>query len=53
VQIWVPDTKAPAFAAEATRQALLLAEWETSPAGRKEMAFWDALSAEAWDDVPD
>ena len=53
VQIWVPDTKAPGFAAEVTRQALLLAEWEASPAGRKEMAFWDALSAEAWDDVPD
>jgi hypothetical protein len=53
VQVWVPDTKAPGFAAEAVRQALLLAEWEASPAGRKDMAFWDALSAEARDDVPD
>jgi hypothetical protein len=53
VQIWVQDTTAAGFAAEAVRQALLLAEWEASPAGRKEMAFWDALSAEAWDDVPD
>jgi hypothetical protein len=50
VQIWIPDTTAPGFAAEATRQARLLAEWEASPAGREEMAFWDALAAEAWDD---
>jgi hypothetical protein len=50
VQIWIPDTTAPGFAAEAARQARLLAEWEASPAGREEMAFWDALAAEAWDD---
>jgi hypothetical protein len=49
VQIWVPDTSAPGFAAEATRQARALAEWEASPAGREEMAFWDALASEAWD----
>ena len=48
VQIWVPDTNAPGFAAEAARQARLLAEWEASPAGRDEMAFWDALASEAW-----
>jgi hypothetical protein len=53
VQIWLPDTTAPGFADEAARQARLLAEWEASPAGRQEMAFWDALSAEAWDDEPD
>jgi hypothetical protein len=52
VQIWVPDTSAPGFAAEAARQARLLAEWEASPAGREEMAFWDTLAAEAWD-APD
>jgi hypothetical protein len=50
VQIWVPDTKAPGFAAEAARQSRLLAAWEASPAGREEMAFWDALAAEAWDE---
>jgi hypothetical protein len=48
VQIWVPDTNAPGFAAEAARQARLLAEWEASPAGREETAFWDALASEAW-----
>ena len=53
VQIWVPDTTAPGFAAEAARQARLLAEWEASPDGREEMAFWDALAAEAWDDETD
>lgn len=53
VQIWLPDTTAPGFADEAARQARLLAEWEASPAGREEMAFWDALAAETWDDEPD
>ncbi len=53
VQVWLPDTTAPGFAAEAARQARLLAEWEASPAGREETAFWDALAAEVWDDEPD
>jgi hypothetical protein len=53
VQIWLPDTTAPGFADEAARQARLLAEWEASPVGREEMAFWDALAAEAWNDEPD
>jgi Protein of unknown function (DUF3018) len=53
LQIWVPDTTAPGFAAEAARQARLLAEWEASPEGREEMAFWDALASEAWDDETD
>ena len=52
LQIWVPDTTAPGFAAEAARQAQRLAEWEASPEGREEMAFWDDLAAEAWDDHP-
>jgi hypothetical protein len=50
VQIWLPDTSAPGFAAEAARQGRLLAEWEASPAGREEMAFWDALAGEAWNE---
>jgi antidote-toxin recognition MazE-like antitoxin len=53
VQIWLPDTTAPGFADEAARQARSLTEWEASPTGRQEMAFWDALAAEAWDDEPD
>jgi hypothetical protein len=52
VQVWVPDTSAPGFAEEAARQCRLLAEWEANPAGREEMAFWDALASEAWD-APD
>jgi hypothetical protein len=39
----LPDTTAPGFAAEAAWQAGLLAEWDTIPAGRDEMAFWDEL----------
>jgi hypothetical protein len=50
VQVWVPDTGAPGFATEAARQGRLLAEWEASPAGRDEMAFWDALASEAWNE---
>jgi Protein of unknown function (DUF3018) len=50
VQIWVPDTTAPGYAAEAARQGRLLAEWEASQAGREEMAFWEALASEAWDE---
>jgi len=38
------------FATEAARQGRLLAEWEASPAGREEMAFWDALASEAWNE---
>lgn len=51
VQIWVPDTTAPGYAAEAARQGRLLAEWEASQAGREEMAFWEALASEAWDEL--
>ena len=32
------------------RQGRLLAEWEASQAGREEMAFWEALASEAWDE---
>ncbi len=28
-----------------------LKAWEESPAGRAEMAFWDALAEEAWRDL--
>ena len=52
LQIWVPDTTAPGFAAEAAGQARLLAEWEASPEARAEMAFWDTLATEAWDETP-
>ena len=53
VQIWVPDVHAPGFAAEAARQCRALAEWEATPEGREEMAFWDQLVAESLADLPD
>jgi Antitoxin MazE-like len=53
VQIWIPDTSAPGFATEAARQAKLLADWEASPAGHAEMAFWDAFASEAWENETD
>ena len=53
VQIWVPDTRAPGFAEELARQCRLLAEWEASPDGRAEMAFWDQVQAESLAGLPD
>jgi hypothetical protein len=53
LQIWVPDIHAPGFAAEAARQCRALAEWEATPEGREEMAFWDQLAAESLADLPD
>jgi len=41
VQIWVPDVRAPAFAAEAHRQSALAA---ASPHEAEDQAFVDALS---------
>jgi hypothetical protein len=42
IQIWVPDVRSPAFAAEAHRQSLAVA---TSPAARDDQAFIDAISS--------
>jgi hypothetical protein len=52
VQIWVPDTGAPGFAAEAAHQSRQEARWANSKRGREELAFWEALAAEAWQ-LPD
>ena len=41
VQIWVPDPKSPYFAAEARRQAQLIA---TSPHEKEDQAFIDSVS---------
>ena len=41
IQIWVPDTRSPTFAAEAHRQSLLLAR---SPHAAEDQAFVDAIS---------
>jgi hypothetical protein len=41
VQVWVPDTRSPAFAAEARRQSLAVA---SSPHAAEDQAFVDAIS---------
>lgn len=41
MQIWVPDVRAPGFAAEAHRQSALAA---TSPHEAEDQAFVDAIS---------
>ncbi|HEY0414295.1 MAG TPA: antitoxin MazE family protein [Allosphingosinicella sp.] len=41
VQLWVPDVNAPAFKAEARRQARLVAQ---SPHEAEDQAFLDAIS---------
>lgn len=41
IEIWVPDTRSPAFAAEAHRQSLLIAQSEQEA---DDQAFIDALS---------
>jgi hypothetical protein len=43
IQLWVPDTRSPRFAAQASRQSRLVAA--SSHAG-EDQAFIDALSAE-------
>lgn len=45
IQIWVPDTRAPGFIAEARRQMHLVA---TSPAAAEDQSFIDAISI--WND---
>lgn len=46
VQIWVPDTRSPKFAAECRRQSLLIAN---SPGEQEIMDWLDAVAA----DLPD
>jgi Protein of unknown function (DUF3018) len=51
VQTWVPDTTAPGFIAEARRQCLAIAAHDTTPEAAEEWAFWERVSADAWDDL--
>lgn len=44
IQIWIPDVRSKAFAREAHRQALAVAN---SPHAKEDQAFIDAISA--WD----
>ena len=41
IQIWVPDVRSPAFAAEAHRQSQAVAR---APRAREDQAFIDAVS---------
>ncbi|MXZ45985.1 MAG: DUF3018 family protein [Chloroflexi bacterium] len=41
IQIWVPDTRSPEFAAEAHRQSLMAAN---SPYAEEDQAFIDSVS---------
>ncbi|MCY3656186.1 MAG: antitoxin MazE family protein [Chloroflexi bacterium] len=41
IQIWVPDTRSPEFAAEAHRQSLMAAN---SPHAEEDQAFIDSVS---------
>jgi len=41
IQIWVPDTRSPKFAAEASRQSRLVA---SSPHAAEDQAFIDSIS---------
>jgi len=41
IQIWVPDMRSPAFAAQARRQSLAVAK---SPHAKEDQAFIDAIS---------
>ena len=41
IQIWVPDVRSPAFAAEAHRQSLAVAR---APSAREDQDFIDAVS---------
>jgi hypothetical protein len=43
------DTSALDLAA----QIAAAVEWEASPVGQEEMAFWDALTEAAWADLPE
>jgi Protein of unknown function (DUF3018) len=45
----VPDTRAPGFAEEVRRQCRMLAAAEDRPQGREHAAFWEAVTADAWD----
>ena len=42
IQIWVPDTRSPKFAAQASRQSLLVA---SSPHAAEDHAFIDTISS--------
>jgi hypothetical protein len=52
IQIWVPDTRAPRFAAECARQCQAINAFEQTPEGFAEAEFWDDVATQAWADLP-
>jgi hypothetical protein len=49
VEVWVPDTNAPGFVEMVRQQCLAIAAAENTLEGREEAAFWDGITADAWD----
>jgi hypothetical protein len=52
IQGWVPDTSAMGFAEKMRRECLEIAAAEDTPEGRENVAFWDDITADAWDGLP-
>ncbi len=48
IQIWVPDTRAPGFAAECARQAQVIREAETSESRADDEAWFAATDTTGW-----
>jgi len=48
VQIWVPDTRAPGFAAECARQAQLIRSAETPERRAEDEAWFEASDTASW-----
>jgi hypothetical protein len=51
VQIWVPDTSAPGFAAKCRHRCESIAAAEKTAAARTEIEFWERATADAWNDL--
>ena len=49
VQIWVPDTRRPGFAAECRRQALLIAESDRADAALGDFLDAGLVDLDGWD----
>jgi hypothetical protein len=49
VQIWVPDTRRPGFAAECHRQALLIAESDRADAALGDFMDAALVDVDGWD----
>ncbi len=50
-QVWVRDQNDPAYLAEIEQINRAVADWERK--NPDEAAFWDEITARAWNDLPD